>query len=80
MMSTGPKLNKEQREQIKRWVAEGHDDYLYIKQRLIELGWPMIRRQAVHFYKKRYSSQQKCPKCGQVVPQPHSKLQPSKTT
>jgi hypothetical protein len=78
-MSTGRKLTNEQREQVKRWVIEGHD-YVYVKQRLIKLGWPLINRQAVHFYKKRYGSQQKCPTCGQVIPRPLSKHQPAPTT
>jgi hypothetical protein len=65
-MGTGPKLTRQQREPLKRWVAEGHD-YTYIKQRLVELGWPLVCRQAVHFYKKRYGQQPTCPTCGQVV-------------
>jgi hypothetical protein len=75
-MNTGRKLTKEQRDQVRQWVIEGHD-YVYVKQRLIELGWPMVCRQNINFYKKRYGSQQKCPTCGQIVPQPPSKPQPA---
>ena len=67
-MSTGGRLTKEQREQIKRWVADGNGDYLYVKQRVIELGWPVVpTRQQVHFYKKLYGSKKTCPTCGQIV-------------
>jgi DNA repair exonuclease SbcCD ATPase subunit len=77
-MSTKRKLTKEQREQLKRWATEGNGDYTYVKQRIIELGWPMVpTRQQVHFYKKFYGSKETCPTCGQIMPQPSSKPQPA---
>jgi hypothetical protein len=68
---TGPKLTEHQRDVLVGWLKSGITDYTAIRQLLIEHGFPVVRRQAVHWYIKRYglkSTSPLCHACGQSLP------------
>jgi hypothetical protein len=66
MKTTAPRLSKEQRGQVLRWLAEGHGS-VYIRQQLAARGWPIINRRAINYYRRRYSQRTACPTCGHVT-------------
>jgi hypothetical protein len=51
-----PKLLKEQRLQLKEWIAADYDTEL-IELWFIERNWPIITRQDISYYRKRYAEQ-----------------------
>ncbi len=60
----GPKLTQAQRTIVLGWMADGVDDYTGIKARLIAHGFPVIKRQAIHNYRKRFGDKPRCTTCG----------------
>jgi hypothetical protein len=60
----GPRLTRAQRAQLLKWIASGITDYPAIKQLLIKHRFPVIQRQALDYYYRRYGRQQpSCPMC-----------------
>lgn len=51
-----PKLTKEQRDLLCTWLAADYD-WKLIQTWFAEREWPMITRQAVHYYRKRYETE-----------------------
>jgi len=63
-----PKLSREQRATLLRWIASGFDDFTALRPLMSKAGFPEINRQAVHYYTRRFAKQPPCPTCGQAVP------------
>jgi hypothetical protein len=62
---SAPKLSPEQRAQLRAWmVDEGVDDYRGIQALLEEHGFPALSRGGVHYYRRHFVTQRKCPTCG----------------
>ncbi len=62
--SSAPKLTLDQRVQLRRWMIEdGVDDYRGVVALLEEHGFPMLSRSAVHYYRKNFVTERKCPTC-----------------
>ena len=65
-----PKLTPEQRAQLRRWMLDdGIDDYRGIAALLVEHGFPPLTRSAVHYYRKNFVTERKCPTCGRPFAQ-----------
>jgi hypothetical protein len=63
----GPRLTRAQREKLLGWIASGVSDYPAIRQLLIKHRFPLIQRQALNYYRKRYGWRQPiCPTCGRA--------------
>ncbi len=67
----GARLSRQQRVEVLEWVAAG-DNYTAIREKLEARGFPLINRQAVHYYRKHLQKSltraHTCPTCGQAVP------------
>jgi hypothetical protein len=61
----GPRLTRAQRQTLLGWIASGITDYPAIKKLLRQHGFPLIQRQNLDYYRKRYGSKEpSCPRCG----------------
>jgi len=60
----GPRLTRAQRVRLIGWIAAGVSDYTAIKQLLTKHGFPIIARQNLDYYRRKYGRQQpSCPTC-----------------
>jgi hypothetical protein len=63
----GPRLTRKQRETLIGWIAAGITDYTAIKQLLQKHRFPLIQRQNLDYYRRRYGSKEpRCPTCGRA--------------
>ncbi len=62
---SGPRLTQKQKETLIGWIAAGITDYPAIRQLLKKHRFPIIQRQNLVYYRKRYGSKEpRCPACG----------------
>jgi hypothetical protein len=64
----GPRLTRAQRDTLLGWIAAGISDYTAIRQLLIKHGFPVIQRQNLDYYRKRYGKRPRCSACGREFP------------
>lgn len=64
----GARLTQAQREVLLGWVAAGITDYRAIKKLLIKHGFPIIQRQNLDYYRRRYGRSPRCAACGREFP------------
>jgi hypothetical protein len=62
----GPRLTTAQREKLLGWIAAGITDYTAIKQLLIKHGFPIIARQNLDYYRRKYGKTPRCAACGRA--------------
>lgn len=60
----GGRLTQAQKEKLLGWIAAGITDYRAIRALLVKHGLPIIQRQNLDYYRKRYGRQTRCPTCG----------------